>query len=180
MRDILQLLIGLLALCACATVREEQPSPLNDLEIALGAGWAEDRPTLVVTITNRSNAPICISADVLRNPESHELDLRLRDARGNRVSAYRVSGYIEPPLREIVRVEPGMSSRGQYYLDSRFGRIGRRLRLPNGWRAQALFQFGNCQPREAYCDGRIGLCPDAWSARAVSTWQPLSFTGRQQ
>lgn len=172
------LLIGLLVLVSCATSRETgepRPSPIGAPAITLGPGWIEDRPALVVAITNRSSAPICIRADALRNPGSYEMEIRLRDARGRRVSLHRGGGYVPMPLNEIVRMEPGMRARGQYYLD-RFKRIGPRRPLPNGWSAQAGFQYGDCHPREAYCDGRIGLCPDAWSSRATSAWQPLSFT----
>ena len=171
--------IGLVLLTACATPGDVRSPSFRALAIALSPGWIEERPALVVSVTNRSDAAICIRADAIRNPGSYEMDIRLRDARGRRVRLYPARGYFEPPLDEIIRVEPGTSLEGQYYLD-RFEPIGARRPLPRGWQAQARVKYGNCQPREAYCDGRIGLCPDAWSSRATSRWQPLTFTERRQ
>lgn len=170
-------LIWLLALGACATMRDEQPGPFSNLAIALSPGWIGDRPAVVTSITNRSSAPICIRAEALRNPWSNEITLRLRDERGRRISLYRAHGSSEPQLDETVRLEPGMSARGQLYLE-RFKRVGNGRALPNGWRIQADIPYGDCQPREAYCVGRVGLCPNDWSSRATSTWQPLTFTSR--
>jgi hypothetical protein len=173
-----RILIGVLVLGACATIGDEQPGTAGDLGITLNSGWLDNRPTLVASITNRSHAPLCIRAEALRNPWSNEIRLRLRDTRGRRVALHPEHGSSEPQLDQIVRLEPGATAQGQLYLE-RFKRVGQGRPSPHGWRVQAQVPYGNCQPREAYCDGRIGLCPDAWSSRAVSTWQPLSFNNRE-
>lgn len=176
-----QFLISLLILGGCATLVQptaSQASPSAAPLVRLTSGWIEDRPALVVSITNRSNAPMCIRAEALRNPWSNEIHLRLRDARGRQVGLYRAHGSSEPQLDETVRLEPGMATQGQLYLE-RFKRVGQGRPLPTGWRVQAQVPYGDCQPREAYCDGRVGLCPDDWSARATSSWQPLSFGSRE-
>lgn len=171
-------LIAVLALASCATTRADRNPPSGDLTIALSAGWIEDSPAAVILITNRSSASICVRAEALRNPWSNEIRLRLRDARGRRVGLYPAHGSSEPQLEEILRLEPGMTTRGQLYLE-RFRRIGQSHPVPVGWRIQAQVPYGNCQPIEGYCGGRFGLCPDAWSSRTTSTWQPLSITARE-
>lgn len=176
-----RLLISLLLLGSCATTREPIHSEFNPSgapSITLGPGWVEGRPVLSVSIANRSNVPICIRADALQNPGSYEMDIRLRDDRGRRVSLYPAHGSFPEPLSEVIQLDSGASVQGQFYLD-RFRRLGRNRPLPNGWRAQAGFQYGDCHPVEAYCDGRLGQCPDAWSSRAASAWEPLSFSSRE-
>ena len=161
---------GRVCLCMVAVLLHACGAPVNaraehtaiaatgDFEIILGREAIDDRPVLVVMIKNRSEKDICIVADTLQNPYSYGMELRLRDARGRAVGYHR-EGFIPPPQRGVVRVEPSRSVRAQYYLDARFRRIGPRRPFPRGLRAQASFRYG-------YCD-------DVWSLQARSTWQPI-------
>lgn len=160
--------LGILALSGCVSSESEWPSAVprssdatsgsDDVAISVSRDTEASRPTLIVTITNRSERTLCISADTIRDPYSQEMDLMLRDRMGRDVRRYR-SGFLPPPSGALVRLEPGDHVRGSYYLDSRF-------RLRGGWPAatpgmtiQANFRYG-------YCD-------DATSRWARSDWQPI-------
>lgn len=169
-------LIAILTLGACATIADVQAIiPSDDLAIAIIPSRIQHHPAVTISITNRSSAPVCILTETLQNPWSNNIRLRLQDSRSRNVKLYPAHGSSEPQLDGTVRLEPGMTTQGQLHLE-RFRRIGGRRPLPRGWRIQAQIPHGNCQPREDYCEGRFGLCPDAWSRLATSTWQPLSFT----
>jgi len=149
------LFTGLLS-AACATPPVSEGS---DLAISMSREVSDSRPMLVVAVTNRSRNRICIRAEILQNPYSEEMNLKLRDARGRSVRFYPSRGIGPPPLLEIVHLGSGETVRARYYLDSRF-RLGISGRpFPRGMSAQATFQYG-------YCD-------DTWSLRATSAWQPL-------
>jgi hypothetical protein len=152
------LFLAALMTVACATVDVAAPASAADLAISLHREVSGGHPVAVVTITNRSDKPVCLRAEILQNPDSYEMDLRLRD-RGRRPVRFHEPGYVLPPIRGNVRLEPGQTARGQYFLDSRF-----RLRragnpFPPGMSAQAAFQYD-------YCD-------DTSSLRATSAWQSI-------
>jgi hypothetical protein len=151
------LLLPALITIACATPHVASP-PAGDLAISLHRDVSGVRPVLVVTITNRSDKPVCLRAEVLQNPYSYEMNLRLRD-RSRRPVRYRESGFVPPPIRGHVRLDPGATGRGEYFLDSRFRLRAAGNPFPSGMSAQAAFPYD-------YCDGSTSL-------RAASTWQPL-------
>lgn len=128
------------------------------LRLLLNRDFEDGRPMVRVTVTNLTTRPICIRADALQNPYSHEMDLRMRDAQG-RIVRYRDPGFIPPPLTGVVRVEPHASSSGRTYLDARFNLAQGWSPFPAGLRLQAAVRFG-------YCD-------DTTSFWARSTWQPI-------
>lgn len=150
-----QLLAGLLAVAFATPPVSQAP----ELAISISRDASGARPMLVVTIANRSTTRICIPAEILQNPYSEEMDLKLRDARGRSVRFYPSRGIGPPPLLDIVHLGSGETVRARYYLDSRFRLGGSGRPFPRGMSAQATFQYG-------YCD-------DTWSLRATSAWQPL-------
>jgi hypothetical protein len=143
---------------ACATPDVASPASPGDLTILLHRDASGAHPILVVTITNRSDKPVCLPAEVLQNPDSYEMDLRLRD-RGRRPVRSHEPGFLIPPIRGSVRLEPGQTARGQYFLDSRFRLRAAGNPFPSGMSAQAAFPYD-------YCD-------DTSSLRAASAWQSI-------
>jgi hypothetical protein len=129
----------------------------EELEVAFHRAVIERHPVLVVTVTNRSIAPICIKAEALR-PHAFEMHLRLRDAWGRRVG-YTESGFLPSPLEGLVKVDPGAQV-GSYYGFWRFKLGGRKPSPPRGSRVLASFRYGHCH------DG-------AWSAQLTTEWQPI-------
>lgn len=149
-------------LTACTREMDTPPAnvpagPAHDLSISLSRDLAEPW-VLVVTILSRSQNPICIRTDALRNPNSGQMHLELRDSRG-RPLASRPSGFIPPPLEGLVRLEPGASTRGHYHLNLRFRRISSSRPFPAGLSAEASFLYD-------YCD-------NSWALQARSNWQTL-------
>lgn len=172
------LTIIILLLSGCETSSGSVADRPGELEIAIAGGVIGDRvtsgsrPGLIVSLTNRTGGPLCIAAEALQNPYTEEVDLRLRDTYGRPVGT-TLGGYPLPPLPGTVRVDPGATVIGRYTADSRFKRIRDGEPVPRGWSARVTVRYGDCQLREAYCEGRIGPCPDSWSRRAVSDWQVL-------
>ena len=169
-------ILGVLALMtpvACVTSTQPRAVVANGPEIMLALGTSEHGPVLIVSIRNRSNASICIRSEALHNADTVEMNLSLRDARGRRIGAFPGHPPILEPLRETIRVEPGARVEGRYNLDSRFPHVAAGRPVLPGYSARARFRYGDCRPIEAYCDGRIGMCPDSWSLRADSGWRPL-------
>jgi hypothetical protein len=152
------LFLAALMTVACATTDVAAPASAADLAISLRRDVSDARPVVVVTITNRSDKPVCLRAEILQNPYSYEMDLRLRD-RGRRRVRFHEPGYIPPRIRGNVRLEPGETGRGQYFLDSRFRLRAAGNPFPSGLSARAAFLYD-------YCD-------DSAPLRATSAWQPL-------
>jgi hypothetical protein len=175
---------ALFTLASCATP-ERLPSSQssraaeNALHLDIEGRSIGGRPAMVVTLTNRSRTPICVRGDAVENPYSYEMELRLRDAHGRKVGLHP-SGFIPPPLQTLIQLAPGKSAQGHYWLDTRFKGIGEGDWVPSAWRARAAVRFGTCADVEGYCNGRIGLCPDARSRRAVSDWQRLEPQARHR
>jgi hypothetical protein len=130
----------------------------GDLEILLLRDAMDGRPSLVVSLTNRSPNPICISAEVLRNPDTLWMEIYPRDGRG-RSLPYGDYDLRPPPLTGTVRVEPGASTQAHYYLDYRFRALAPNPPLPKDLTARAEFRYG-------YCD-------DDRSLQARSEWQRI-------
>jgi len=84
---------------ACATAVGDEISPTGELAISLSRSVLERRPILVVTITNRSASPICIQAEVLKNPNSEEMHLIVRNVRGRTVRLRWREALSYPPYR---------------------------------------------------------------------------------
>lgn len=143
---------------ACATAVGDEISPTGELAISLSRSVLERRPILVVTITNRSASPICIQAEVLKNPNSEEMHLIVRNVRGRTVRLRWREGFIIPSIPGLVRLRPGEATRGQYYLDWRLG-LREGGRFPRGMSAHVTYEY-------THCDESAPL-------RAPSAWQPL-------
>lgn len=155
----LSLLCLSLLLTACVTRNNGQSRIGEDVAIQLASRIIEGRPVLDVEITNTSPRPICLRVEAIENPYSYEMDIRLRDMRGNNIPV-NPSGFVSPPRSGITRIEPGSSASGQYYLDARFGLSEDGQSRMAEMRAQVGFSYG-------YCD-------DVWSLRSRSDWQFIS------
>lgn len=147
-------LLGLLSLAAYFT----EAAHAADLAISLRRGLVDARPALNVTIVNQSRNPVCIRKEALRNPESGEMQVILRDAFGNAVPV-RGSGFIDSPLRGAMRLRPGDRVRLYVFLGSRFSLPHGGIPFPEGMSARVIFRYG--------------YCADVWSWQAVSTRQRL-------
>lgn len=152
-----------IALSACAGSINEAPTPRagnvpEELAVTLSRGVVENRPVIVVSISNRSSIPACIRAETLQNPYSYEMELWLRDSR-SRPFGYHQEGFIPPTIPGTVRVDPGSTAQGRYFLDSRFKRIGPERPLPSALFAKASFRYSHCD--------------NVWSMRATTHWQPI-------
>lgn len=134
------------------------PAPRHNLAIQLRRDIAAPRATLVVTITNNMEKSICIRSDALQNPYSYEMNLKLRYPNGSMIK-YNDPGYIEPPVDGTIRVEPGSSVHGRYYLYPRFKLPGQGHPFPRGLSARASFPYQDCN--------------DSTSLRAASEWQRI-------
>jgi hypothetical protein len=152
------LLLPALTTVACATPPVASPATASDLAVSLRRDVSGDRPILVVTITTRSDNPVCVRAEVLQNPYSYEMSLGLR-TRYRHPVGYHESGFVPPRIPGNVRLEPGATGRGEYYLDSRFRLPRTGTPFPEGMSAQAAFSYD-------YCD-------DSLSLRATSAWTEL-------
>lgn len=150
--------IAVLFSAACAAPVVAEPGEGTDMGISLSRGVVDARPAVLVAITNQSGNPICIRTEALRNPESGEMHVSLRDSHGNSVR-YRGSGFIPPPIEGATRLAPGETVRLHNFLDSRFPLANHGIPFPDGMTAQVSFHYG-------YCD-------DVWSLQATSTWQPI-------
>lgn len=150
--------IAVLLSAACATPVVAEPAGVADMEISLSRGVVDKRAAVLVAITNQSRNSICIRTEALRNPESGEMHISLRDSLGNTLG-YRDSGFIPPPLEGATRLEPGETVQAHNFIDWRFPLAHHGIPFPDGMTAQVSFHYG-------YCD-------DVWSLRATSTWQPI-------
>lgn len=147
------------AITACATAAVDQPASIGELAISLSRGVSDTRPILVVTITNGSASRICIRRELLENSYSEQIGLSLRDSMGRAVRIYETEGFILPSIPGLVRLEPGGTARGQYYLDSRLTRSGSGRHLPRGMSARVSYEYDHCD--------------DSAPLRATSAWQPI-------
>ena len=157
-------LAAFLLLAACVTPGQAPPldgragGAGGDLQISLSRSTANERPILVALVTNQSSRPVCVRRDAIENPDSGEMHIELRDARGRRFR-FRRGGLPPPPLEGATRIEPGASVRGYYRLDSRFRRIGGHRPFPQGVSAEASFRYN--------------LCDGTSSFEARTAWQPI-------
>lgn len=156
------LLVFTMSATACVTSDREEVRAHQDLEILLNRGVAADRPVLLFTVTNKSKEPMCIRSDVLQNPETHEMDVKLRDTHG-RVFNQATKGYIpEPRVTGIISIEPDGSAQGSYYLDWKSEEAVAEGLSRDGWSAQLAFDYGSCS----------NFTKDG-PRRATSSWQPI-------
>jgi hypothetical protein len=102
--------------------------------------------------------PICIRSEILRNPYAQEMELWLRDGKGHKL-AFLDPGFIPPPLEGVVRVEPGQSESGHYFVRGRFKLPDGGMSIPTGATARVTFRYG-------YCD-------DSMALRAKTPWQRI-------
>lgn len=153
------LLLAAAILSACATPEVEQPASVAELDISFSRDISGARPMLVATITNRSSNQICIGAEMLQNPGTWEVNFRFRDARGRRVGGGPGRGLPADSLPGMIRLDPGGSTQGRYYVDWRLRLRRAGAPVPQGLSAQISFPYGHCD--------------DIWSLRATSAWLPF-------
>lgn len=151
-------LLGIFLTAACIMPDARAGAAAEGVTISLARITAEARPVLIVTMKNTSQAEVCVRTELLQNPYSYAMDLRLRDRRGREVKREK-PGFLSPPLLEPVRIAPGRSVQGRFYLDARFKLKGGGKQLGLGMSAQAAFRYDAC-------DG-------SQSQRAVSAWQRI-------
>lgn len=128
------------------------------LAFRLAPGTSEFGPVLRVAIENRTQSPLCVRAEALRNPRSGEMRLYLRDARGRELR-WQSLGFIPTPIEGVVRIEPASSVEGFHYLRGRFVGTDGLAQLPPGSQARVAVRYGPCK--------------DPRSHWAVSGWQPV-------
>jgi hypothetical protein len=136
---------------ACAGPQSQGPFETGDVAVVITRANLERQPALAVTITNRSPNDLCVRAELLQNPYTYEMDLNLRKADGRVVKRHQ-PGFLPPPNMTPVRIEPGRSVRGQYYVDARFKLKGKGRQFLQGMSAEASFRYDSCdasQSREA-------------------------------
>jgi hypothetical protein len=150
-------LFSVLLLANCAGSRIASEKPAGPFDIAVKHEGPRERPTLVVTIKNKSDETWCVEAEALQNPWSHSMDLQMRERNG-RLAKVR-GGYALPPIEGTVRIEPGGVVQGQYHFDARFKRINAGQQVPSGLRVKASFRYGPCGAPT--------------SLRATSAWLPI-------
>jgi hypothetical protein len=150
--------LGAVGTTACAGSYAMPAVATADFVLALTRTSNEGRPVLVVTMTNRSQADVCIRAELLKNPNTYEMDIRLRDGNGSSVK-FKDVGFLREPIMDPVRITPGLSVQGHYYLDARFNLPGDGKRLPNGASARVALHYDGC-------DGSL-------SQQATSAWQRI-------
>jgi hypothetical protein len=151
-------LLGILLTTACIGPNARVGAATGDVTVSLARTTAEARPVLIVTMNNSSQAEVCVRAELLQNPYSYAMDLRLRDSRGREVKREK-PGYLSPPILEAVRIAPGQSVQGRFYLDARFKLKGDAGQLLPDMSVQATFRYDAC-------DG-------SQSQQAVSAWQRI-------
>lgn len=151
-------LLGILIAAACAGPPGRAGGTVGGPTVSLAYVKVEGRPSLAVTIINRTDADVCIRAELLRNPYSYAMDLRLRNGRGTEVKREK-PGFLPPPIMDPVRIAPGKSVRGEYFLDARFKLRKGEKQILKGMSAQAAFRYDGCDASQ--------------SLRAVSAWQRI-------
>jgi len=151
-----ELLLVATLIGACASPQMRLPIEVGDLALTISRTTFEDRAALVVLMTNQSQAEVCVRAELLQNPYTYEIDLNLRRADGRAVKQHQ-PGFLPPPNVAPIRVAPGRSVQGRYYIDSRFKLKDAAKNLREGMSAKASFRYDAC-------DG-------SQSRQAVSTWQ---------
>jgi hypothetical protein len=156
MRSIL--LLSIFTIAACASPAGRANPNVDPLSVRLAYSNVEGHPALLVTMSNRTATEVCIRAELLRNPYTYAMDLRLRDSRGREVKREE-PGFLPPPIMEPVRIAPGASVRGQYYLDARFKLKRSAEQSQTGMSAQAAFRYDAC-------DGSQSL-------KIMSSWQRI-------
>lgn len=120
-----------------------------DVAFHLTSGTSHLEPVLRVILENRTGTALCVRAEALRNPRTQEMMLYLRDARGREVR-WRDPGFIPAPIEGTVRIEPGRTAAGEYYLRARFLRLGNAPAIPSGWSARAAVRYGECDDASAH------------------------------
>jgi hypothetical protein len=153
-----RLLLAVVLTAGCVTPSPGSSVTVDPLALSLARVTLEARPALTVTMTNRSATVICVRAELLRNPHSNEIDLKLRDRSGRTIKP-EDPGFLPPPNVQPVPIAPGESVQGQFFLDSRFKLKGSSKRLPEELSAQVTFLYD--------------LCDASQSRLAVSAWQRI-------
>lgn len=151
------LIVGM-ATAACATPQTTQPRATGVLAISLARASGEAGPMLAVAMTNTSREDVCIRAELLKNPYTYEMHIRLSDHRGKPVALKR-SGYLNDLILDPVRIAPGERVEGRYYLNSRFKLPGDGKAMPAGLRGRVEFRYDPCD--------------QSLSQEATSVWQPV-------
>jgi hypothetical protein len=151
-------LVGVVLAGASATSIVLPPGEQGDLGLSLSLSSNEGSPALAVTMTNRSSADVCIRTELLKNPYTYEMHIRLRD-RSQRTIKFKRAGFLPEPNVEPIRIAPGTSVQGRYDLTSRFKLPGGGKRPLKGLSARAAVRYDPCD---------LSL-----SQQAVSAWQPI-------
>jgi hypothetical protein len=153
-----RLLIVGIATAACAAPQAMQRHATGVLAISLTRGGDDAGPMLTVVMTNTSREDVCIRAELLKNPYTYEMQIRLINAHGKPVKLKR-SGYLNDLIVEPIRIAPGSYVEGRYYLNTRFNLPDKGKSLPADLRARVEFRYDAC-------DGSL-------SQEATSIWQPV-------
>lgn len=151
------LLCGM-ATAACVGPQAVQHHATGEIAISLARDNSKTRPTLLATMTNRSQGDVCIRAELLKNPYSYSMDIRLQDSTGRSVK-FKEPGYLDEPIMDPVRIGPGESVVASYFLDTRFKLPDGGQSLPKGMSARATLRYDSC-------DGSL-------SQQAISSWQRI-------
>lgn len=130
----------------------------SSLAFHLTPGISQSGPILRVTVENRTGDTLCVRAEALRNPLTQEMMLYLRDMRGRELQ-WRDPGFIPPPIEGVVRIGPGNTATGEYYLRGRFVQRHGSDEIRQGWSARAAVRYGQCD--------------NATSHWAMSSWQRI-------
>lgn len=146
------LLIG-----ACATA-VDSVQVKGELAIGIQRDVLNDRPALRVKITNGSKATLCLRREMMENPYTGQMHIRLRNKRGQAIPLHP-SGYLPAPRPGVIRLAPGETTQASYYADSRFKLTGKASGIPEGATAQVRFSYGRCE--------------EALSQEAGSAWEAI-------
>ena len=132
-----------LLLISCAHPQSSGTTAPQDLGIVLSLAVSNSAPVLIATVVNRGETPVCIATEALQNRYTLEMNLKLRDSSGAPLKHER-PGFIPPPLQGTVRLEPGASTTGEYYIRARFNLRGTKSLKPGTASARAAFQYDHC------------------------------------
>ena len=155
MRALLALAI---TLAACTTAATAPSAVASEIAISLSRDWTNEKPTLLVRVTNNAPYQICIWRDAIQNPYSYEMELKMHDVHG-RAIGYNEPGYIDEPLEGVIQLEPGATAAGRFYLHPRFRLRNQGKPFPQGVSVRASFSYHRCNEHN--------------ELRATSSWQPI-------
>jgi hypothetical protein len=151
--------VALVFFTAACVVTGSGENVRHDLiTVTMKRGLKEGRPVIEVDLQNSSPQILCVRSQVVNDPYSYDIKLRLRDTHQQDVPRYP-TGILLPPIEGVIRLEPGQHTLGQYYLDSRFKLKDRGPSVRGEMTARASFRYG--------------ICDDALSLIADTGWQPI-------